>query len=186
MMLKQHRSRLALRTFLVCSLAALSLVACSADESDNNRTDRESDAGDVVQDVADGRTDDVGDTDDSTDDAPDGDDVGTECVDCADEVTCQDGEVVWSKGGGGCFPADDVPSCDNLSSGLSESYNCEEGCRLDEDYSDVLGQTTLEFGCEESRPKDVGDACEDSGDCTPSEDVALECDTSTNECVESS
>lgn len=168
---------------LACALSCFLLAGCGEDPAGNNG-DQTADAGDT-SDATDTGAPDVA---DSTDDTGDSGYVGTECVDCHDEVTCQDGTARWTKGGGGCFPANDVPNCSELSSGLSETYECEKGCRADEDYSGIFDQTELENACEENRPKSTGDACQDDTDCTPTADgqPALECDTNAGECVEAS
>jgi hypothetical protein len=164
---------------LFVALAACGLlIGCTPTSGDDGGGAETADAGDALED---GRSGPDGDTED----APDGPDVGMECVDCSDEVTCQDGMVTWIKGGGGCYRDNDVPSCDELQSGLSETYACEKGCRADQDFSGVVDQSTVAMGCEENRPKEVGDSCQDNSDCSPASDSQLECDASSNECVAS-
>lgn len=173
------------QTVLAIGILFLLVAGCSGDADGDSNGGSDRDTGtvtDIGGDTSDA-TDSVGDT--SAPDSDDASDVGTECVDCADSVTCQDGLVTWSKGGGGCFPANDVPECSELSSGLSESHQCDDGCRTDEDYSDVFDPSTVELGCEENRPKSAGEDCETDTDCTPSEhsEPELTCDPDTMTCV---
>lgn len=174
------------RLMLLISITALIGASAACVESEGTDTPDIEESRDNSNDVGPDSNDGSSEADPDAGTTPDTDvyeNGNLECVDCNDTVTCEEGIVHWTKGGGGCFPPDEIPSCSALSSGLDETYTCEKGCRSD-GISAAFDHSDLHLDCEESRPKSAGDACEDDTDCIPVNqgNPELTCNTTINEC----